>query len=147
VREKEVVAPPEAGAPGSIVDGFYVVSDNEYVETTSANIAALEWVSYSAGNYSDRTKCYAGNVPNLSQLTRIVEFKVKGASSFTVQVDGNGSRTLSYTINGGTSTTSKVFINGCDTEDVVTGVTGECTIQIAGDGSGSVYLHGITFHK
>jgi hypothetical protein len=142
--------PPPVGdgdTPGTILNGYYVITDGEYFQTTSANIASTEWVTYTTNNYADRTKCYSGNVPNLSQAARIVTFKVKGATSFTVQADGNGSRTLTYTINGGSPITSKTYINGCDTEDVSTGTTGECTIEIAGDGSGSVYLHGITFHK
>jgi hypothetical protein len=138
--------PGGGDTPGTIVNGFYVPTDGESFQTTSANIAATEWVTFPTANYSDRTKCYSGNVPNLSASTRTVTFKVKGASSFTVQADGNGSRHLSYTINQGNTVTSKMFSNGCDTEEVPTGTTGECTIAIAGN-DGSVYLHAITFHK
>jgi hypothetical protein len=140
-------APSGGGdTPGTIVNGFYVPTDGEEFRTISANIAAMEWVTDTVGSYSERTKCYSGNVPTLSAATRTVAFKVKGVSSFTVQADGNGSRNLMYTINGGTPITSKTFINGCDTEDVSTGNSGECTIEIAGN-NGSVYLHGMKFHK
>ena len=137
--------------PGTIVNGFYVVSDGEYIQTTEDNVKGTlkDWVSATSNvTWTARTKCYTGTVANIGgNANRIVTFKVKGASSFTVQVDGNGSRYLTYTINGGNPITSKTYINGCDTEDVNTGTTGECTIEIGGNGGGSVYLHGITFHK
>jgi hypothetical protein len=134
--------------PGTVVNGFYVITDEEYFHTSKDNINAMEWVTYAADNYTDRsatTDCEAGVVPNLSGSARVVVFKIKGASSVTIKVRGNGTRYLTYIVND-TPTQSKLYANSCDTETISTGTTGECTVQVAGF-DGSVYLHGITFHK
>lgn len=121
------------------------ISEELSFNCLKADIEAADWITYTTNNYTARTKCVEGEIPNLSGPARIVAFSVSNCESFTITGDGNkAERFLTVQINDGDTIKTESWPDGCSTQTFQTGNTGEITISIAGV-SGSVYLANVTF--
>lgn len=124
---------------------YHPITTTEEFQTTDVNIAASDWVTYTKASYTARTKCYTGNMPNLSATDRFVNFNISGCASFTINADGNSTaRYYTYSINGGTPIQTAAWPNGCTSQTFNTGNTGDISLSIAGV-NGSVYLGSVVF--
>jgi hypothetical protein len=112
-------------------------ADNQFVTVSTDNITQ---------NISEAG--YEGTFYNMSKTDRYITFKVKGAENFRVLVKNNTAG-RSYTVKVGSADAETVTHGGTGrefSEFFETGSTGEVTITIAGDGSGSVYPLSIQFN-
>ena len=120
------------------IGGTYGTSaDNQFVTVSTDNITQ---------NISEAG--YEGTFYNMSKTDRYITFKVKGAENFRVLVKNNTAG-RSYTVKVGSADAETVTHGGTGrefSEFFETGSTGEVTITIAGDGSGSVYPLSIQFN-
>ena len=110
---------------------------------TKANIEAQDYLSVTTDNWTTN-KTYGGvqgDFYNMSASARQLKINVKGVSKFELFVQ-NSNAGRSYTVTVGNGEAQTITHNGGNVEssgEIETGSTGEVTITLAGDGSGSVY--------
>ena len=110
---------------------------------TKANIEANDYLSVTTDNWAVGKTFggITGDFYNMSKAERQLKITVKNVSKFEVFVQ-NSTAGRSYTVTVGSGEAQTIVHEGNGVEssgEIETGTTGEVTITLAGDGSGSVY--------
>ncbi len=110
---------------------------------TKANIEAQDYLSVTTDNWAvgKTFDGITGDFYNMSKTERQLKITVKNVSKFEVFVQ-NSTAGRNYTVTVGSGEAQTIVHEGNGVEssgEIETGTTGEVTITLAGDGSGSVY--------
>lgn len=130
---------------------YQPTEETETVALTKANIEANDYLSVTTNDWQTGKTYgdYTGDFYNMSKADRQLKITVEGVSKFEVLVQNtNAGRSYTVTVGSGEAQTIEHSGNKVESSgEIETGTTGEVTITLAGDGSGSVYPVAIKLTK